>query len=74
MSMKGRWSRVPLVMTSLVLAGLSPAGCGESAPPPITREGFQAAKQDREKIIMKEYGQKAFEKGERKASGKSKQP
>lgn len=74
MSTKGRWARVTVALTSLTISGLFSAGCGESAPPPITKEGFEAAKQDREKIIMKEYGQKAFDKGEKKASGKSKKP
>ena len=74
MSMKGRWGRMPLVTTSLLFLGLFPAGCGESTPPPVTKEGFEAAKQDREKIIMKEYGQKAFDKGEKQPAGKSKRP
>lgn len=38
------------------LAGFVPLGCTEPAPPPVTQEGLQEAKKERETIIQKEYG------------------
>jgi hypothetical protein len=45
-------------------AALAASGCGESPPPPVTQETFDAAKKDREVLIQKEYGQAAFKKGQ----------
>lgn len=47
----------------LVMGSLALSGCGEPAPPPIDASKFEEVKTEREKIITKEYGQKAFEKG-----------
>jgi hypothetical protein len=46
------------------VAALAISGCGESPPPPVTQETFDAAKKDREVQIQKEYGQAAFQKGQ----------
>ena len=40
----------------LGLSGLLPIGCGDPPPPPVSMEGFQEAKKERENIIQKEYG------------------
>lgn len=64
-----RRCRAPLVMlASATMAASLVIGCGEGAPPPMTPEGLQAAKKDRETIIMKEYGQAAYNKAVGKKS------
>jgi hypothetical protein len=37
-------------------------GCGESPPPPMTPETYQAAKAEQEKMIINEYGKEAFQR------------
>jgi len=46
------------------MTALTTSGCGDPAPPPMTPESFDAAKKGAEVIIQKEYGQKAFKKGQ----------
>jgi hypothetical protein len=65
----------PLVlMASVTMAASLLVGCGEGGPPPMTKEGLEAAKKDRETIIMKEYGQAAYNKavGKKSAAKESK--
>ncbi|WP_422929534.1 hypothetical protein [Singulisphaera sp. PoT] len=50
-----------LIAASLI--AITSQGCGESAPPQLNQEEFKAVKGEREKIIMREYGAKSFEKG-----------
>jgi hypothetical protein len=54
------------------VSALTISGCGDPAPPPMTQEKFDSAKKEAEVIIQKEYGQKAFNKGQaaEKARGK----
>jgi len=54
------------------VSALTITGCGESAPPPMNKEGFDAAKKEAEVIIQKEYGQKAFVKGQAAEKARSK--
>jgi len=50
-------------------------GCGEGGPPPMSKEALETAKQDREVIIRKEYGQGAYNKAmAKKATGKEAKP
>ena len=55
----GRWI-VPSTATFVVVLAI--VGCGETAPAPLTKEEFVEAKQEREKIISKEYGEAAYKK------------
>jgi hypothetical protein len=72
MSLRVRRARAPLAVLALIaLAGTPLAGCGEASPPPLTQEGFEAAKKEREAIIKKEYGQRAYDKAVgKKGAGK----
>jgi hypothetical protein len=54
------------------VSALTISGCGETAPPPMTKEGFDSAKKEAEVIIQKEYGQKAFNKGQAAEKARSK--
>jgi hypothetical protein len=57
------------------LPGVSAAaisGCGEPAAPPMTKDGFDDAKKNAEVIIQKEYGQKAFDRGQAAEKARSK--
>jgi hypothetical protein len=65
MSMRFRKALVPILpaVVAAAVSALPAAGCGGSEPPPLTKEEFTAAKQEREVIIQKEYGQRAFDKG-----------
>jgi hypothetical protein len=59
---------VPNVRTAYVAVALSAAfafaspGCGESPPPPMTKETYEAAKAEQEKMIINEYGKEAFQR------------
>jgi hypothetical protein len=55
-------------------AGAPLAGCGEATPPPMSKEGLETVKKDRETIIMKEYGQQAYDKAVGKKAAKGAQP
>jgi hypothetical protein len=49
---------------AVAAAALAAAGCGgEPEPPPITKENVEATQAEREKVVMKEYGQEAYNKG-----------
>jgi hypothetical protein len=37
-------------------------GCGETPPPPMTKESYEAAKAEQEKMIINEYGKEAFKR------------
>jgi len=50
-------------LAAAILWAIATQGCGESAPPNLTPEEFKQAKEKRETIIQKEYGSKAFAKG-----------
>jgi hypothetical protein len=56
----------------LGVSALTISGCGDPAPPPMTPETFDAAKKEAEVIIQKEYGQKAFNKGQAAEKARSK--
>jgi hypothetical protein len=56
-------------LAAWALLATTHAGCGESAPPEMTKEQFKEVKQEREKIIQKEYGGSAFQKGAPKTKG-----
>ena len=49
----------------LVAGGFALPGCGEATPPPLDQSKFDEAKEQREVIIQKEYGQSAFDKGKK---------
>jgi predicted small lipoprotein YifL len=48
--------------TAGLVVGFALSGCGEKAPPPMTPEAFNTAKEEREEIIQKEYGAAAYNK------------
>jgi hypothetical protein len=52
----------PLMLASVAMAASLLVGCGEGDPPPMTKDALEAAKNDRETIIKKEYGQAAYDK------------
>jgi hypothetical protein len=54
------------------VSALAPSGCGDPAPPPMDQEKFDAAKKGAEVIIQKEYGSKAFKKGQVAEKARSK--
>ncbi len=63
------------MIASAVVVASTVVGCSEPEPPPLTKEGFEAAKKDREEIIRKEYGESAYKQATRetaKASPKAK--
>lgn len=65
-------SRACLLMAvSAMVVGFFLAGCVEPQPPPMTTEGFEAAKKDREEIIRKEYGESAYKQATREAAKSS---
>lgn len=57
---------IAMLASALVVAS-SVVGCSEPEPPPLTKEGFEAAQKDREEIIRKEYGESAFNKATKQA-------
>jgi hypothetical protein len=58
-----RCVRLGLLATALgVATAFVPAGCGETPPPPMTKETYEAAKAEQEKMIINEYGKEAFQR------------
>jgi hypothetical protein len=59
---------LPDVRPALVAAALcaisafASSGCGEAPPPPMTKETYEAAKAEQEKMIINEYGKEAFQR------------
>jgi hypothetical protein len=69
-----RCAPLVLLATATMAASLL-VGCGEGGPPPMTKEGLEAAKKEQETIHKKEYGQEAFDKAVgKKAAAKESKP
>ena len=65
--------RLPRSLAAALVAAILQAGCGgEPTPAPITRENAEAAQTEREKVVMKEYGQEAYTKAFPKKAGTAK--
>jgi len=55
-----RSSRPGFLAAALTAAAFVSPGCGEPPPPPMTKETYEAAKAEQEKMIINEYGKEAF--------------
>jgi hypothetical protein len=55
--------RPGLLAAALIAAtAFASSGCGEPPPPPMTKESYEAAKAEQEKMIINEYGKEAFQR------------
>ena len=51
-----------LTVALCAISAFASSGCGESPPPPMTKETYEAAKAEQEKMIINEYGKEAFQR------------